>query len=286
MKNKPILYQPVNNFEMIINNHLVSYTDAGKEGAPVIIFIHGFPFNRSMWNFQVESLKDYYHLITYDIRGHGNSDAGNEDFSIDLFVSDLIGLMDALKIDRAILCGLSMGGYIALNAAEKYSERFDAIILADTQCIADTPEAKEKRIKAIESIREYGVEKYAEESIKNLFAYDSFTTKLKEIEDVRDMIMKTPEQSLISALLALSGRKETCNILPEIKVPVLIMVGKEDKLTPPSAATFMHERIKGSLLRIIDNAGHLSNLENPGVFTVELKKFIASVYSIGQPTKE
>jgi pimeloyl-ACP methyl ester carboxylesterase len=189
--------------------------------------------------------------------------------------------MEALKIDRAILCGLSMGGYIALNAVEKYNERFDALILADTQCIADTPEAKEKRIKAIESIRENGVEKYAEESIINLFAYDSFTTRLKEIEDVRDMIMKTPEQSLISTLIALSGRKETCSILPEIKVPVLIIVGKEDKLTPPSAATFMHERIKGSLLRIIDNAGHLSNLENPGEFTVELKKYIASVYSIG-----
>ena len=164
---------------MIINNLLVSYTDEGKEGSPVIIFIHGFPFNKSMWNLQVESLKDDYRLITYDIRGHGNSDAGNEDFSIDLFANDLIGLMDALKIDKAILCGLSMGGYIALNAIEKHKERFDALILSDTQCIADTPEAKEKRIKAIESIRKTGVEKYAEESIKNLFASESFTTRRK-----------------------------------------------------------------------------------------------------------
>ncbi len=280
MKNKTVLYNPVNNFEMIINNHLVSYTDAGKEGSPVIIFIHGFPFNRSMWNSQVESLEDNYHLITYDIRGHGSSDSGNEDFSIDLFVGDLIGFMDALKIDRAILCGLSMGGYIALNAADKYKDRFDALILADTQCIADTPEAKEKRMKAIESIRRDGVEKYAEESIKNLFAYDSFTTRLKEIEDVREMITKTPEQSLISTLLALSDRKETCNILTEIKVPVLIMVGKEDKLTPPAAAGFMHERINGSVLKIIDHAGHLSNLENPGAFNASLMVFIASVYPL------
>ena len=155
-----------------------------------------------------------YRLITYDIRGHGKSDAGNEDFSIDLFVSDLIGLMDALKIERAILCGLSMGGYIALNAIDKYKERFDALILSDTQCIADTQEAKEKRIKAIESIRKNGVEKYAEESIQNLFASESFTTRVKEIADVREMIVKTPEQSLISTLLALSVRKETCTYPP------------------------------------------------------------------------
>jgi 3-oxoadipate enol-lactonase len=263
---------------MIINNLLVSFTDEGEKGSSVIIFIHGFPFNKSMWNLQVESLKDKYRLITYDIRGHGNSDAGNEVFSIDLFVNDLINFMDALKIDKAILCGLSMGGYIALNAIEKYKERFDALILSDTQCIADTPEAEKKRINAIESIRKTGVEKYAEESIKNLFASESFTTRIKEIADVREMIVKTPEQSLCRTLLALSVRKETCHRLSEIKVPVLIMVGNEDKITPPAAARFMHEIIEGSLLKIIDHAGHLSNLENPDEFNVQLKRFVASVY--------
>lgn len=274
MENDTTQYHPVNNFEMIINNHLLSYTDSGKEGAPVIIFIHGFPFNRSMWNLQVESLKESYHLLTYDIRGHGNSEPGNEDFSIDLFVSDLIGFMDALKIDRAILCGLSMGGYIALTAIEKYSERFNALILADTQCIADSPEAKEKRINTIENIRKNGVEKYADESVKNLFAPESLTTRQKEIEDVREMIVKTSEHTIINTLLALSFRKETCSYLPEIKVPVLIIVGKEDKLTPPSAASFMHERIKDSLLRIIDHAGHVSNLENPEQFNDQLRMFL------------
>lgn len=263
---------------MIINNHSVSYKDEGLEGSPVIIFVHGFPFNKSMWNLQVRSLKDNYRLIAYDIRGHGDSNAGNEVFSIDLFANDLIGLMDALKIDKAILCGLSMGGYIALNAMGKYHERFDALVLSDTQCIADTSEAKEKRMRAIESIKYTGVEKYAEENIKNFFSPESFLTKGKEIADVREMIVKTSEQSLCSTLLALSVRKETCHILPEIKVPVLIMVGNEDKITPPAAARFMHEKIEGSFLKIIDHAGHLSNLENPGEFNVQLKKFVASVY--------
>jgi len=263
---------------MIINNLSVSYTDEGEKESSVIIFIHGFPFNKSMWNSQVGSLKENYRAITYDIRGHGDSKAGNEVFSIDLFVNDLISFLDTLKIDKAILCGLSMGGYIALNAIEKHNERFDALILSDTQCIADTPEAKEKRMKAIESIRKTGVEKYAEESIKNLFASESFTTRVKEIADVREMIVNTSEQSLCNTLLALSVREETCTKLSAIKVPVLIMVGSEDKITPPAAARFMHEKIKGSLLKVIDHAGHLSNLENPDEFNVQLKKFVASVY--------
>jgi 3-oxoadipate enol-lactonase len=261
-----------------INDITVSYSDEGKNVAPGIIFIHGFPFNMSMWNMQVKALENNYRLITYDVRGHGNSDAGNGDFSIELFVKDLLSLMDTLKIEKTVLCGLSMGGYIALNAIENHPERFDALILSDTNCIADTSEVKEKRLKSIENIRKNGVEKYADESIKNLFAPESFTTKKEEIAAVREMIMKTSKQSLCNTLLALSVRKETCNKLPEIKVPVLIMVGKEDKITPPSAAQLIHEKVKNSFLHIIEHAGHLSNMENPGEFNTLLKKFIATVY--------
>lgn len=257
---------------------MISYTDAGQHEAPVIIFIHGFPFNKFMWKIQQEELRDNYRVIAYDVRGHGFSEAGEADFSIDLFVSDLLCFIDALKIDKSILCGLSMGGYIALNAIENYPERFDALILSDTNCIADTTEVKEKRMKAIESIRNSGVENYADESIKNLFASGSFTSRVKEIADVREMIVKTSKQSLYNTLIALSKRKETCSKLPEIKVPVLIMVGKEDKVTPPAAAQMMHEKILHSSLRIIEHAGHLSNMENPLEFNVRLKEFISSVY--------
>lgn len=263
--------------KIAINDIAVTYSDEGEKGAQAVIFIHGFPFNRSMWNMQLKALKDTCRVIAYDIRGHGNSEPGNERFSIELFVKDLLALMDALKIKKAVLCGLSMGGYIALNAIENYPERFAALILCDTTCIADTPEVKEKRMSAIESIRKKGVEKYAEESIKNYFAPESFTTMYNEIDAIREMIVKTSEQTLSKTLLALSVRKETCSKLSEIKVPVLIMVGKEDKITPPAAAQFMHEKIKGSSLHILEHAGHLSNIENPGEFNSRLMTFIGSV---------
>ena len=270
-----------NNIEITVNDLTVSYNDEGESGAPVIIFIHGFPFNKSMWDKQFKALKENYRVIAYDVRGHGNSDAGKGDFSIELFANDLLSFMDALKIDKAMLCGLSMGGYIALNAVEKYPDRFDALILSDTTCVADTPEAKEKRLKAIESIKKSGVEKYAEESIKNLFAPESLSTKKEEIAAVREMIVNTSKQSLYKTLQAFYKRKETCSKLHDINVPVLIVVGKEDKITPPEAAQMMHEKIEDSILYIIEHAGHLSNIENPFDFNNQLEEFFSTVYYNG-----
>jgi 3-oxoadipate enol-lactonase len=264
--------------ETKINGVTLSYLDEGAHDAPVVIFIHGFPFNKFMWETQIMALKSHCRVIAYDIRGHGNSDVGKEEFSINLFAKDLLDFMDALKIDKAMLCGLSMGGYIALTAIKNYPERFDALVLSDTQCIADTPEAKEKRLKAIESIQEIGVGTYADESLKNLFAPESLTARKDEVAAVRGMIVCTREQTLFKTLRALYEREETCSALRDISVPVLIMVGKEDKITPPAAAEFMHEKIENSLLFIIDQAGHLSNLENPGAFNEQLGKFVASVY--------
>ena len=263
-----------NNIKITVNNLTVNYNDAGPDEATIIIFIHGFPFNKSMWKKQVEALKNNYRVIAYDVRGHGSSEVGDEDFSIELFVKDLVNFMDALNIDRAILCGLSMGGYIALNAIANFPERFDALILSDTSCIADTPEAREKRLMAIENIQKDGVEKFADESIKNLFAPESLSKKRIEIAAVRDMIVNTSKQTLYNTLRAFYERKETCSWLSEIKVPVLIMVGKEDNITPPATAILMHDKIKDSIIHIIDHAGHLSNIENSVEFNNLLTKFL------------
>jgi pimeloyl-ACP methyl ester carboxylesterase len=222
----------------------------------------------------VDALKDNYRVITYDVRGHGDSGAGNEGFSIDTFTSDLIALMDKLKLNKVILCGLSMGGYIALNAITKHPHSFDAVILSDTQCKADTFEAREKRMKTIDSIKKDGMTKYADESIKNLFALESFSTKQNEIAAVKDMIMRTSAQSLWNTLIALAERKETCSKLSDVEMPALIIVGEEDKITPLAAAELMHEKIQNSSLHIIPNAGHVANIENPVDFNNQLKKFL------------
>ena len=265
------------NIKITVNNIAVSYTDEGLENAPVIIFIHGFPFNKEMWNKQLDALSESFRVIAYDVRGHGNSYSGTDDFSIELFVNDLLLLMDALEIEKATLCGLSMGGYIALKAMENFPHRFDSLVLCDTSCAADSQEAKEKRMKAIEIIMENGVEKFADDSIKNFFAAESFIKKKDVIAEVREIMVNTTEKSVIKTLLALSRRLETCSTLCKIKVPVLILVGEEDKITPPEAAQFMQNEIHGSVMSVIENAGHLSNLENPDQFNEQLIKFLEKI---------
>jgi 3-oxoadipate enol-lactonase len=233
-----------------------------------------------MWKNQISAFSENYRVVAYDVRGHGKSEPGNDDFSIELFVKDLIFAMDTLQIDKAILCGLSMGGYIALNAIENYPERFNALVLCDTNCKADTPEGKEKRLKTIESIKLNGVEKFADGLIENLLAPQTLAAKNEIVTAIREMIVKTSRDSLFKTLIAFTRRSETCSKLQEIKVPVLIIVGKEDKVTPPEAARFMHDKIRGATLSIIEHAGHLSNLENPDQFNAQLKGFLASANKI------
>lgn len=265
------------NIKITVNNHMVSYTDEGPDNALTIIFIHGFPLNKSMWDMQMEALSSEYRVIAYDIRGHGDSDSGNEDFSIELFVKDLLGIMNALSIKKAVLCGFSMGGYIALNAVENHPEYFSALLLCDTHCIADNLEAREKRMKAIGNIRENGVEKYADETLINLITPKTYDNNKKLVTQIKEMIINTPRQSLVKTLLALSKRKETCSKLPEISIPVLILVGENDLITPPEAAQYLHNKIKGAQLSALKHAAHLSNMENPEQFNELLKAFVDSV---------
>ncbi|MCE3259402.1 MAG: 3-oxoadipate enol-lactonase [Bacteroidetes bacterium] len=257
-----------------------SYDDFGPAYAPTVIFIHGFPFNKSMWNLQTELLRSNYRVIAYDVRGHGGSVSKRQDFSIDLFADDLVELMDLLKIEKAMLCGLSMGGYIALRALEKYPDRFNAIVLSGTQCIADTEKIREDRLALVERLRSEGLEKYADESLKKLFATTSFTSRKEEVRSVRKMITDNSVETLCSTLMALAARKETCSRLNEIDIPALILVGKEDKITPPVEAEALHFNIRGSELHKIEYAAHLANLENTHEFNEQLRLFIEKVCKV------
>ncbi len=131
-----------------VNDIMVGYSDEGAHGAPTVILVHGFPFNRSMWKSQMEALSDGWRVVAIDIRGHGESDIGEKPFSIGLFAEDLIGLMDVLGIEKALLCGLSMGGYIALNAALSHPGRFDALVLSDTQWAAEFPRGEREAVRS------------------------------------------------------------------------------------------------------------------------------------------
>ena len=254
----------------------ISFEDVGK-GAIPFIFIHGFPFDKTSWQPQMDFLKSENRVIAYDIRGFGSSTAGRMKKSMQLFGTDLIKFMDALSIEKAIVCGLSMGGYILLNAVERYPDRFEAIILSDTQCIADSEEAKVKRNKAILQIKAEGLTSFADGFINNVFCQESLDNKKDLVEKVRNMILATSPATVTGTLTALAQRSEMCTSLNKILIPTLIMCGKEDKVTPPSQAEFLQSKIAYSTLQIIEKAGHLSNLEQPEEFNKHLAAFIAAL---------
>lgn len=260
--------------KILIDNNQTAYIESGDVNKLPLIFLHGFPFNKLMWENQLLELKTNYRCIAYDVRGHGESESSEVAFSIALFAEDLVAFMDALQIEKAVIVGLSMGGYIAMNAIQKHSNRFAGLVLCDTQCMADTIEGKEKRKKTIGFIERNGLEVYAEESLKNLFAPASFETNQQAVSFIHDTILNTLARTICRTLQALADRNETCTSLPQINFPVLILVGAEDKITSPDTARKMQGLISGSELVIVPKAGHLSNLENPTCFNLSLKEFL------------
>lgn len=268
------------NLAITVNDISLSYDDVGEGRVPVI-FLHGFPFDKSMWELQLELLKFTYRLISCDIRGFGKSTDEYSPLSIDLFTDDLIQFMDKLKIEKAIVCGLSMGGYIALNAVKRFPRRFEGLVLSDTQCIADTAEGKEKRYKVIEDIEANGVTKFNEGFIKNVFHPDSPINKKEIVAQLSSVVFSNSQYIIIQGLTALAERTETCTALKEIAIPTLIMCGREDVVTPLAQSEAMNAAIKGSKLHIIENAGHVSNLDQPHEFAKYLSEFLGSIDGVG-----
>ncbi|MES2138852.1 MAG: alpha/beta fold hydrolase [Bacteroidota bacterium] len=262
-----------NDIEVKINDAEICYDDFGESTIPVI-FIHGFPFNKSSWKPQMDFLKSSCRVIAYDIRGFGKSTAGDEKPSINLFADDLIQMMDVLQIKKAIVCGLSMGGYILLNAINRYPERFHAIILSDTQCIGDSTEAKEKRYKTIKQIETDGLTDFAAGFIKNVFCQESLNNKKELVEEIKNIILSTKLETVAGTLVALAQRHEKCFSLNEISIPALILCGKEDIVTPPVQSEFLHTHIKNSKFYSLDNAGHMANLEQADEFNKLVNDFI------------
>ena len=258
------------------NEILISYNDLGTGKMPVI-FIHGFPFDKSSWNPQMEQFSKQHRVIAYDIRGFGKSGAGTTMFSISLFARDLIDFMNIMQIEKAIVCGLSMGGYILLNAINVDPSRFGGVILCDTQCIADTPEIKSARNETIELIRGGGKSAFTDGFIKKLFCESTPDTKPEVVRSVRETIMNTADTSITGTLSALAGRTEMCSILPKVRIPTLILCGESDVITPLEQSRLMKNRIPKANLRIIKNAGHLSNLEQPEDFNEHVSQFLFSL---------
>ncbi|HLG06804.1 MAG TPA: alpha/beta fold hydrolase, partial [Gemmatimonadales bacterium] len=215
---------------------------ASGGGGPAILFIHGFPMNRTVWEHQLDNLTGF-RLIAPDLRGMGRSDAPDLGYSMSTYAEDLAGVLDSIGEARVVLCGISLGGYIAFEFLRRWRERVRGLILMDTRPEADSAEGRRSREALIARVREQGAIAAAEAMLPRFFAPQ---VSPEIIERVRTMILETPVAGLVGALSAMRDRPDSTPLLATLTgIPTLVVVGAEDVITPPAIAQAMAAAIPG-----------------------------------------
>lgn len=256
-----------------IDNIKMAYTDTGA-GRPVV-FIHGYPFNRSLWNEQIAALSGSYRVIAPDLRGFGESDSSDGTSTMNRLAQDVALLLDHLEIPRVTIVSLSMGGYVTLAFYKQFASRVRALILADTRATPDTEEAKQNRAQQAEKALAEGMAGIADAMLPKLLTPETVSKRPEIVKRVRDMMLKTKPEGAAAALRGMAERDDQTALLSKITVPTLIVVGAEDAITPVADSEKMSVAVAGSRLVVLENAGHVSNLERTEKFNEALLDFLS-----------
>jgi 3-oxoadipate enol-lactonase len=261
-----------------VNGVNLSYCDVG-DGRRTVLLIHGHPFNRTMWQPQVESLQATYRVIVPDLRGYGKSSLpeGCHETRLETFAADNLALMDTLGARKFVLGGLSMGGQIVLEMFRQAPDRIEALLLSDTFAGLDTPERKQLRFTTADRLEREGMEGYAHKELTKMIT----PANAEQLSDVAAHVMKmmttTPSSGAAAALRGRALRDDYLPMLREIRVPTLIVVGREDVYTPVALAEQLREGITGSQLAVIEGAGHMPNIERADAFNAALESWMQSL---------
>jgi len=243
---------------------------------PALLFIHGFPLDRSLWAHQVAALAGW-RRIAPDLRGLGASQVLETGYSMAAYADDLARLLDRLEIRRAVVAGLSMGGYVAFEMLRRHRDRVAGLILMDTRAEADGAEARAAREQMIALARAEGVREVAERMLPRLVGRSTQQTQPHLVEQVREMMARAPLPGVVGALGAMRDRADATPLLPEIAVPTLVVVGQEDEMTPPATARALTEAIPSAAMTVIPGAGHLAPLEAPTAVTRVCAEFLEAM---------
>lgn len=244
-----------------------------------IIFIHGFAYDYSIWDAQIAFFSKDFYCIAYDVRGLGSLSDFDDQFSMEEYVDDLEELIASQNIKKPILCAMSMGGYIALRAIERFGDKIGGLILCDSVAFADSDEAKLKRAAAIKSIKKSGLKSFLEDFIPR--CYGSSYIK-SSFEEIKKRIKKSADfnpKGVIGALFAMISRTDTTSAIIKWKKPTLFVCGKEDALTPPQKMNELAKISQNGKLKIIKDAGHMSMVENPKEFNMVVERFLREYFS-------
>jgi 3-oxoadipate enol-lactonase len=258
--------------KILTNDIQINYKMTGREGAPVVMLSHSLASSMVMWNPQLTSLEANFQVLRYDMRGHGDSEAPDGAYTLELLVDDAVALLDGLTIDRVHFVGLSIGGMIGQGLGLNHRDRLLSLTLCDTSAIMPD-EAQPILLDRIAAARENGMSEQVEGTLERWFTPQYLQKNPPEVEMIRQQIAATPLAGYIGCSEALRGLNYL-ERLSAIDIPTLIMVGEEDPGTPVAASEAIHERIAGSQLIILPAARHLSNIEQAEAFNQSMMSFL------------
>jgi pimeloyl-ACP methyl ester carboxylesterase len=258
-----------------VNGTTLTWREAG-EGAALLLLLHGFPFDSRLWEPQLAALPPGWRGIAPDLRGFGGSEAGGLPLTMEQHARDSLALLDHLGVTRAVVCGLSMGGYVAFGLWRKAAERLRGLVLADTRPEADSEAARGGRQQMLDLLARDGVPAAAESMLPRLLGQSSLDSRPQVVERVRRLAVAQSPAGIGPAIVRLMSRPDSTPLLPQIDRPVLVVVGEEDAITGTDVAMQMHGQMAAAELALIRHAGHLSNLEQPEAFTAALDRFLVT----------
>ena len=255
-----------------VNGITIGYDDEGT-GDDLLVLVHGHPFDRSMWGPQITRASALgWRVVAADLRGYGESTIVPGVTPLSTFAEDVAALADHLGIGRFVLGGLSMGGQIVLECVRQFPDRIRGLVLADTFAQAETPAGHKNRNDMADRLLRDGMAGYAEEVLWKMVSPGSAAAG-----HVSRMMHAAPPAGAAAALRGRAERPDYTPVLAGIAVPTLVVVGRDDEYTPVADARYLHDRIPGSVLVVVDGAAHMPNLERPAEFDAALETLLARV---------
>jgi 3-oxoadipate enol-lactonase len=250
------------------------YSEQGT-GMPVVL-LHGYPLNGSIWFTQVQGLSSDYRIITPDLRGHGQSPAPEGVYDMETMARDVLNLLDSLNVKRAVIIGHSMGGYTAFAMLRIAPERFIALGLIDSQAGADSEETRQGRFTTAENVFGNGSGVVAQAMMPKLFAPNTDPEE-DFVDQVRNIILTTRPSGIIGTLKGMAGRPDSTDLLPDLKIPTLILSGDKDQIISLAKAEAMAAAIPAATLVTVEDAGHMPMLEQPQATTLAIRNFLSTI---------
>jgi 3-oxoadipate enol-lactonase len=242
-----------------------------------VVLVHGFPFDGAIWEATLARLSDVARVLAPDLPGFGGSAAGDGQASMESYAEALAGWLEGLGLDRVVLAGHSMGGYVAFAFARKYPHLLKGFLPVCTRPGPDSDTAREGRYKQAEAVAEEGPQAVVDAMLPRLFSPDSYDTKPDLVEQVKHVMLRQSPDSIRAALFAMASRPDSTPFLPSIEVPCLVISGADDAIIPAGEAEALLRHLRGAEGAVIPASGHMPMLENPAEFDDALRQFLAGI---------